>query len=266
MLNIKTFTFNPLQEHCYLVWDGTGAGALIDPGCYGEAELGALKEYVAAEKVSVRAIWLTHGHFDHVFGVSALVREYGVPVLMHPADRDILEDFRRLSVNMGLYAPDLTFRTAGLREGQILRLAQDDKEIADDGREAQDFSSCFSDRSSCHSGHRGESPAFRVIETPGHSPGGVCFYDEADKVLFSGDTLFAGSIGRTDHPGGDYDKLIASIMEKLMGLPGDVDVLPGHGPRTTLADERTRNPFLQPFNEPDPDRDAAGIELHGFGE
>ena len=92
--------------------------------------------------------------------------------------------------------------------------------------------------------------SFRVIETPGHSEGGVCFYDEADKLLLTGDTLFAGAIGRSDMPGGDYDKLIVSIMDKLMGLPGDVEVLPGHGGRSDIATERTSNPFLQPFNEP----------------
>ena len=105
-----------------------------------------------------------------------------------------------------------------------------------------------------------------MITTPGHTPGGVCFYDKADKVVFTGDTLFAGSIGRTDHPGGDYDKLIVSLMDKLMGIPGDVTVFPGHGHNTMISDERTHNPFLQPFNEPDMDHldwDADGIELHG---
>ena len=104
-----------------------------------------------------------------------------------------------------------------------------------------------------------------MITTPGHTPGGVCYYDETDKVLLTGDTLFAGAIGRSDLIGGDYDHLIISIMDKLMGLPGDVDVLPGHGRKTTIADERTHNPFLQPFNEPeeDLDWDGEGIEIEG---
>ena len=108
---------------------------------------------------------------------------------------------------------------------------------------------------------------FKVITTPGHTPGCVCYYCEADKVLLSGDTLFAGSIGRTDHLGGDYDREIISVMDKLMGLPGDVDVLPGHGHRTTIANERTQNPFLQPFNEPeeDIDWDGDGIEIDSIG-
>ena len=91
---------------------------------------------------------------------------------------------------------------------------------------------------------------FEVIGTPGHTPGGVCLYDRADGALFSGDTLFRGTIGRTDLPGGDYDKLIVSVMDKVMGLDGDVEIFPGHGPASTIAEERTENPFLQPFNEP----------------
>lgn len=92
---------------------------------------------------------------------------------------------------------------------------------------------------------------FKVISTPGHTPGSVCYYDENHGVLFSGDTLFRGTIGRTDLKGGDYDKLIVSVMDSIMGLPGDTEVYPGHGEATTIADERTSNPFLQPFNEPE---------------
>lgn len=92
---------------------------------------------------------------------------------------------------------------------------------------------------------------FKVIATPGHTPGSVCYYDEKHGVLFSGDTLFRGTIGRTDLKGGDYDKLIVSVMDSLMGLPGDTDIYPGHGEPSTIADERTSNPFLQPFNEPE---------------
>ena len=94
------------------------------------------------------------------------------------------------------------------------------------------------------------SAKLEVIETPGHSRGGLCFLDRSSKVLFSGDTLFAGAIGRTDHPGGDYDQLMKSIFEKLMILDGDIKVFPGHGPSTDIATERNTNPFLMPFNEP----------------
>lgn len=92
-----------------------------------------------------------------------------------------------------------------------------------------------------------------VITTPGHTPGGVCYLIRDEKIMFTGDTLFAGTIGRTDLPGGDYDKLIVSIMDKLMGLDGDIEIFPGHARSSDIAEERTHNPFLQPFNEPEED-------------
>ena len=92
--------------------------------------------------------------------------------------------------------------------------------------------------------------SFEVIETPGHTVGGVCYYERNEKTLFSGDTLFAGAIGRTDHPGGDYDMIMKSILQKIVTLDGDVTVIPGHGPCSDIATEGMTNPFLLPFNEP----------------
>ena len=233
MLNIHDFHCNPFGENCYLLWAGGGEGVVIDPGFYDEEEFSAFKAYVGKEKISLKSIWLTHGHFDHIYGVPFVIREYGLPVLMSPEDKAILPDALSMTERFGFRKPDLKFVTEDLLEGEKLTLGEN---------------------------------AFQVICTPGHTPGGVCFYDEADKVLFSGDTLFAGSIGRTDHLGGDYDKEIVSVMDKLMGLPGDVDVLPGHGPKTTIAGERTGNPFLQPFNEPEEDSDEGeeeGINIQG---
>lgn len=222
MLNIKRIVVNPLQENCYLLWNEAGNGVILDPGCIDEAERDRLATCFLRERITPKEIWLTHGHFDHIFGVAALVREHSLTVRMAPEDRETLRANLQLTRQFGLPAPDGEFACEPLSDGQRLAFP---------GSPAE--------------------PVFQVIATPGHTPGGVCFYDAADKVLFSGDTLFAGSIGRTDHPGGDYDKLIVSIMDKLMGLPGDVDVLPGHGPRTSIGRERTRNPFLEPFNEPE---------------
>ncbi len=122
--------------------------------------------------------------------------------------------------------PSFSFKSTDIKDGQILRLA---------GIELE------------------------VISTPGHTPGGVCYLDRKDKILFSGDTLFAGTIGRSDLEGGDYDKLIVSVMEKLMGLDSDITVLPGHYGSTTIGEERTSNPFLQPFNEPEEEVDEKDI-------
>lgn len=236
LLNIKTFVFNSFRENCYVLWDAVGNCVIVDPGCYWPEEFARLKELVEAEDLTPKAVWLTHGHFDHVHGVLKVVREYSVPVLMSSEDKVVLDNNQAAVGAFGLTAPDSSdIKTVDIRDGEILDTLQ--------------------------------GAPFKVITTPGHTPGGVCYYDETDKVLISGDTLFAGTIGRTDHLGGDYDRLIISVMDKLMGLPGDVDVLPGHGHRTTIADERTHNPFLQPFNEPeeDFDWDGDGIEIDSVG-
>lgn len=236
LLNIKTFVFNSFRENCYVLWDAVGNCVIVDPGCYWPEEFARLKELVEAEGLTPKAVWLTHGHFDHVHGVLKVVREYSVPVLMSSEDKVVLDNNQAAVGAFGLTAPDSSdIKTVDIRDGEILDTLQ--------------------------------GAPFKVITTPGHTPGGVCYYDETDKVLISGDTLFAGTIGRTDHLGGDYDRLIISLMDKLMGLPGDVDVLPGHGHRTTIADERTHNPFLQPFNEPeeDFDWDGDGIEIDSVG-
>lgn len=235
-LNIKTFIFNSFRENCYLLWDAVGNCVIVDPGCYWPEEFARLREFIAAEGLTPKAVWLTHGHFDHVHGVLKVVGEYSVPVLMSPDDKIVLDNNQAAVRDFGLLAPDSSqIQTVDISDGEVLDTLQ--------------------------------GAPFKVITTPGHTPGCVCYYCEADKVLLSGDTLFTGAIGRTDHLGGDYDREIISIMDKLMGLPGDVDVLPGHGHRTTIANERTQNPFLQPFNEPeeDIDWDGDGIEIGSIG-
>ena len=213
-LNIKVFCFNPFRENSYVLWRGPEDCVVVDPGCYGKEEGARLLDYLASEGLKPSAVWLTHGHFDHVFGVAGLCRSFPVPVYMSPEDKVMVEYGGMMAESVGMPAPDVSFGTVDISDGQELGLG------------------------------------FKVIATPGHTPGSVCFYSEESKVLLSGDTLFAGSIGRTDLNGGDYDREIVSIMDGLMGLPGDVDVLPGHGPATSISVERTQNPFLQPWGGP----------------
>lgn len=232
MLHIKSFFFNPLQARCCVVWDDRDRRcALIDPGIFRESERQALDRYLTANGLVPEKILLTHGHFDHIYGVKALQRQYGLPVYLHPADRVVVAGQDDFAGTFKRHPFETDFGTTDLRDGDILPVG----------------------------GHL----SLTVIATPGHTPGGVCYYDAADGILFSGDTLFAGSIGRSDLPGGDYDSLIRSIMDRLMGLPGSTGVLPGHGPETTIARETATNPFLEPFNEPDPDSSPTGLHLDG---
>ena len=232
MLQIKILQVSPLTTNCLVVWDDAGSAcAVVDPGFYRPEEEKMVLEYLEKEKLVPEAILLTHGHFDHVWGVASLVRRFGMPVYMHPDDEPIMR----------------------LGTGLVPRLKL--------GKEVEPFAfRSVSDGEEVRAG----GCSWQVISTPGHSPGGVCYWCREAGVLLSGDTLFAGSIGRTDHEGGDYDVLIRSVMDKLIGLPGDTDVVPGHGHPTTIGREAMTNPFLIPFNEPDSQWEQDGLELDGI--
>lgn len=233
MISLKCFHFNALQTNCYVFGPEGGSSCIIvDPGMATVAEQEQLPAFLSGRGLTPAAILLTHGHFDHIFGVASLLRAYpGLPVYLHPMEKKNV----RIAPTYASYIEgcdiENTFETVDLSHGQQLTLA----------------------------GLRIE-----VIATPGHAPGGVCFYLPDNGLLLSGDTLFAGSIGRSDLPGGDYDALIQSVMDRLMGLPGDTDVLPGHGPATSIGREAMTNPFLQPFNDPDGLTDADPLALDGL--
>ena len=219
MLHIQQFIFNPFGENSSVVWDDKGNCAFIDPG-YEDAEREQLVAFVESNGLEPVCIMLTHGHFDHIYGLADLVKTYGIPVYMDKKETYSFEHTNPyVCGNYGLPLADIPEEGAFryISEGDIIEVGV------------------------LH---------FEVLETPGHSVGGVCFLERNEKVLFSGDTLFAGAIGRTDHPGGDYDQLMQSIFTKLMHLDGDIAVIPGHGPDTDIATERMTNPFLMPFNEP----------------
>lgn len=222
MINLEHFTFNAFQTRCSIVWDGEGNCAFTDPGAYGPAELETLTSFVASKGLKPVCIMLTHCHFDHVYGVADLAETYGIPVYMHSNETFTLDNTNAYVCKaFGLPMPASftsdEFSIKYVAEGDIVKVGD---------------------------------LCFEVLETPGHTTGGVCYLERKEKILFSGDTLFAGSIGRTDHPGGDYDMLMKSIFEKLVDLDGETVVIPGHGPETDIATEGMTNPFLMPFNEP----------------
>ena len=226
MINIEHFTFNAFQTRCSVAWDETGACAIVDPGASGAEETAALEGVIAAKGLKPTCIMLTHCHFDHIFGVAELVRKYGIPVHMHKEEVFTIETTNPTVCGAyGLPLPDVSFMKDHDIE-PIVRYVKDG-DIIEVG-----------------------TLRFEVIETPGHSKGGVCYLERNTKVLFSGDTIFAGAIGRTDHPGGNYDTLMKSIFEKLLSLDGETAVIPGHGPESDISTERMTNPFLLPFNEP----------------
>ena len=217
MIHIEQFTFNAFQTRCCVVWDETLSCAFVDPGFSSESEFGQITSLVSKHGLKPSCIMLTHGHFDHVLGVARLSGHYGnLPVYMHPADRFTLDGNEYFCRYFGAPLPE-PFQTSDITSDSVVEIG---------------------------------NLRFEVIETPGHTVGGVCYYERTEKILFSGDTLFAGAIGRTDHPGGDYDMLMKSILEKIVTLDGDVTVIPGHGPCSDIAKEGLTNPFLLPFNEP----------------
>ncbi len=206
---LEKLTVGTFQENCYILGDeASGSGVLVDPGDE------AVRIALAVEKtgLEIEKILLTHAHIDHVGAVTALVEEYGCPVLAHRESEPMLEQLPTQALMMGL------------RFGKVPKLdgyIEDEEEI-----EVGDL-------------------RLRALYTPGHAPGHLAFYLQSEGVLLSGDVLFAGSVGRTDLPGGDAGLLMRSIRERLLVLPDETVVYPGHGPQTTIGNERAYNPFLQ---------------------
>ena len=205
-LTIRSFAVMPFDENCYVVSDDTGEGVVIDPG-------GMAKEilaYIREKKLSIQAVLDTHGHCDHIGENDAIRDETGAPLYIHKADAPMLSDMRlNLSAFMGFKALSRPAEHL-LLEGDKISFGQSELE---------------------------------VIHTPGHTVGGVCFV--GDGVVFTGDTLFAGSIGRSDFPGGSEVELIGNIKKKLLALPDEMKVYSGHGPSSEIGWERQCNPYLQ---------------------
>ena len=206
-MRMKSFTVGPLGVNCYVLQDDfSDAGLVIDPG--GNAE--ELLQYLKQEHISLQTIVNTHGHGDHIGADDRLRQATGARLLIHAADAPMLADARaNLSAYMG-FTVQAAPADAFLQDGETLQV-----------------------------GHM----SFTVLHTPGHSPGGICLFGEG--VLFSGDSLFAESIGRCDFPGASETELVAALQKKILPLPDDVKVYPGHGPGPTIGWERQHNPYLQ---------------------
>ncbi len=213
MLEIKTFVFNPFMENTYIVYDHTKEAAIIDCGAIYDEETESLRRFITDNGLSVKHILNTHLHLDHQFGNAFATREFGVLPKAHHADESMIDNLEQQAMLFGI--PQKV-------KPQIL------------GGHIQDNETIIFGDSS-----------LEAVLVPGHSAGSLCFYSATDEVVFVGDVLFAGSIGRTDLPGGNYEQLIKGIKERLLVLPDNTTVYSGHGPTTTIGIEKTNNPFLR---------------------
>ena len=211
MLKIKSFVFSPIQENTYLLYNEFNECLIIDPGCYFPEEKDELKAFITQSGLTARMLLNTHCHLDHVFGNKFIAETYALTLQLHDKEKHMLE----LAPTSGLMY-DMPFDNyvgeyIYVKEGDIVKLGDDE---------------------------------LKVIEAPGHSPGHICFYCAKQNFVISGDVLFNRSIGRTDLPGGNLETLLKNIREKLFVLPDETIVYSGHGPVTTIGEEKTENPFL----------------------
>lgn len=212
MLNIKKFTCNMLQENCYVVSDETKECMIVDCGAFYPEERQAIVDYIRTNDLTPMHLVATHGHFDHNFGNDTIYKEFGLKPEIHRKDERLLQTIGDQAMTIVGANIDAEMPAAG-------RLLSENDTI--------EFGS-----------HK-----FVVIETPGHSPGGVFYYCKEENVAFSGDTLFKGSIGRTDFMGGSMFMLIQSLR-MISQMPDEVKLLPGHGPETSIGEEVAHNPYI----------------------
>lgn len=207
-MKVGKFVLGPVATNCYIgINEETKECFIVDPAtCPPE-----FVSYIKNAGLTVKAVLLTHGHFDHIMGLDALLKEFPVPVYAHEAERDVLES-EQLKSSASMLGQPYSFSGADyVTNRQELRIA---------GFE------------------------IRVVYTPGHTIGGCCYYIEKEKTLFSGDTLFHGSVGRTDLPTGSMGQLVSSVRDRLFVLPDDTKVYPGHMEETTIGYEKKYNPFI----------------------
>lgn len=214
MLKIAKFTFYMFGINTYVVYDPVShEAAVIDPGMSRQEEFDAMEKFIVRENLKVTHLINTHLHVDHAIADGWVSEKYGVPVEAHEDDATlgaiIPQQAQRFGIREGARRVDIGHQ---LKEGDVIKIG---------------------------------SGELTVLHVPGHSPGSIALYDKADRFVIVGDTLFEGSIGRTDLMGGSHSQLIDAIDKKLMSLPEDVVVFPGHGDATTIGRERQMNPYLR---------------------
>ncbi len=211
MIGVKVFYFNELRECTYVLSDDSKECIIVDCGCGTENEFRRLEKYIAENELKPVMMVNTHGHFDHAMGNSWLATTYNIPSYIHAADEALLAQTAAIAANFGYKVDNPPKPSFYLEDQQVLTFGRSE---------------------------------LQVLHTPGHSKGCVCLYSSENNFILTGDTLFQGCIGRTDLPGGDYDEIMDSLFKKILTLPDDTVVHPGHGPASTIGDEKLTNPFI----------------------
>lgn len=212
MISLQKFTFNPYQENTYVLFDETGECVIIDPGMYDGQEQNQLVAFIRENKLKPVLLLNTHCHIDHVFGNRFVFDQWGLKPQFHAGELLVLQ-------SVPGYAPQMGFE---------YELSPEPEEFLGETGKVKFGNS-----------------ELNLIFAPGHSPAHLCFYAEQENFLIGGDVLFYGSIGRTDLPGGNHAQLINNIKNKVLLLPDECTVYPGHGPETSIAFEKKNNPYLQ---------------------
>lgn len=211
MVKIKKFTFNAFQVNTYVLYDETGECAIIDASCYEKHEKRKLADFINENNLTPVVQLLTHCHIDHMLGSRFVSKTFKLKPLTHKDSLPFLENSKEYGKVFGFDVDKPVMPDIFLDDGDIIEFGKQE---------------------------------LKAIYTPGHAAGSLCFYHEAGKFVIVGDVLFQQSVGRTDLPTGNHDELIKSILQKLLVLPGETTVYPGHGPETSIEDEKTSNPFL----------------------
>ncbi len=211
MLQIKIFAFNPFQVNTYILYDETGECAIVDAACYGDQEEQVLKTFIDEKQLKPVLLLNTHCHIDHILGNNFVANTWQLKPMLQKDGLEFLDNAVEYGETFGFGIDKPVMPEEYIKEGQVLRFGNQE---------------------------------LKVLETPGHAAGSVCLYHEKEKFVIAGDVLFRNSIGRTDLPTGNFDLLIQSIHTKLLPLEEEVKVYCGHGPATTIGDEKENNPFL----------------------
>lgn len=211
MLQLHSATFNAFSENTYIIYNEDKACWIVDPGMSDASEHAAFNDFIAQQGLKPQGVINTHAHIDHILGVQAMMDKYDIGFALHPLEGPVLAGAKGAAMLFGVRLDAIPQPTQVIRDGQKLMLGND---------------------------------AVEVRLAPGHSPGSVIFYYAEGGWAIGGDVLFSGSIGRTDLPGGNHEQLLTSIREQVFTLPDETVVYPGHGPETTVEEERRSNPFL----------------------